>query len=658
MSRRPIAAIAVLLPALAASALYAQTAPTTIEEISIESLLNTPIEISSTTAATIFETTSTVSVIDREMIRQYNFRSVAEALGSLPGFDVIRTHIMRNVPISRGILQEHYANKVLVMINGVAQWGAVTGEANLDRVDINDVERIEVLRGPASVLYGTNAYSGAVNIITKRQQQAPLEGHFDFGTDGHLGAGAHIGWGSEDRSFFIGANSYAESGRKHSFVDERGELGYLDEFLAPSNLTAAGHVGGHTFLFNASSITESYLGTTPEYAVGIGHPSTRRGYLFNYGFERTRGALTLSSSLSYDWAQRNISRSRDDNTRSNIEGSRLSPSLAAHYKASDRFAVDFGAEVDYRRSNEYNNYDVRRDVVLADNNMRSRNVSEYSAFAQGAWSAGRLRLLAGSRFTHNELFGSNLSSRATAVFVLGDDNAIKVIAGQSYRAPSLFELYFQTPTNTTYGNLALEPETSTSYELAYLRRAGNFFAQVLAYHAVYDDKIFRTRRFPDSTTDKSTYYVNGASFDADGLELELKYQLPRSTGAFFNYNYVNGGSGDRIEAEDHYNFKYVPKHNAAAGLSLTRAQWLISTVVNYTGETNGPREPVDAQTSVDLNGAFSQAIGTMMLRHKLSAKNLTDEDIMFPEFVRRNLNAVPSGFGRQIVYTLQVTGAR
>ena len=156
MNRNPLTLAVLTL--LMTSSLQAQTPPQSgenplkIEELSLESLLNTPVEISSKTAETIFQTTSTVSVIDQETIRRYNFRSVAEAVGTLAGFDVLRTHIMRDVPTSRGILEEHYANKVLVMINGVAQWSAVTGEANLDRVDINDVERIEVLKGPASVL--------------------------------------------------------------------------------------------------------------------------------------------------------------------------------------------------------------------------------------------------------------------------------------------------------------------------------------------------------------------------------------------------------------------------------------------------------------------------------------------------------------------------
>lgn len=663
MNRNPLTLAVLTL--LMTSSLHAQTPPAQsgekpqkIEELSLESLLSTPIEISSRTAETIFQTTSTVSVIDQETIRRYNFRSVAEAVGTLAGFDVLRTHIMRNVPTSRGILEEHYANKVLVMINGVAQWSAVTGEANLDRVDINDVERIEVLKGPASVLYGTNAYSGAVNIITKRSQQAPLEGHFDIGQNGLLGGGAHIGWGSGDRSFFAGANSYSEIGRNTVFIDEHNESGHLNEFMEPSNVTAVAQRGGHSILFNASTVRESFLGTTPEWALGIGHPQTRRGYLANYGYTHKFGKATLSSSISYDWTRRDFSRSRDDVTRSIVEGRRISPSVSLNVRMSDSLSFDVGADYDHRKSERYANIDTHKDVVLAQNNMQGRTVAEYSGFAQVAYHHGPLRLLAGSRVTNNQLFGTNTSSRGTLVFSLNDRNAVKVIAGQSYRAPSLFELYFQTPTNTTYGNVDLKPETSTSYELAYLTHTSSFFGQILAYHADYHDKIFRTRRFPDSQTDKSTMYINGQTFNADGVELEMKYQPATGVSAFLNYNYIRGNKGDRIASEDHYNFKYVPKNSVSGGLATTFSDWLASAVLNYTGATRGALAPIGSQTTFDLNLGYTQAMSTLTLRHKLSVKNVTDHEVEIPEYVRRIINSIPSGFGRQVVYSVQITGGK
>ncbi len=61
---------------------------------------------------------------------------------------------------------------------------------------------------------------------------------------------------------------------------------------------------------------------------------------------------------------------------------------------------------------------------------------------------------------------------------------------------------------------------------------------------------------------------------------------------------------------------------------------------------------------MDVNGAYTHTLAGLALRHKLSVKNLTDKEVLFPEYVRRNINAIPSGYRRQIVYTLQITGLR
>ena len=142
--------------------------------VSLQELLEMGIDIASFKEQTIFNTPSTVSVIDKETIKRFNFNTISEALNTVAGFSVMRTYLKRNLPTSRGILQDHYANKVLVMINNIPTWHAGTGEGSIDRVDIADVERIEVLKGPASVLYGTNAYSGAINIVLKKPEPGKL----------------------------------------------------------------------------------------------------------------------------------------------------------------------------------------------------------------------------------------------------------------------------------------------------------------------------------------------------------------------------------------------------------------------------------------------------------------------------------------------------
>jgi outer membrane receptor protein involved in Fe transport len=635
--------------------IFSQQGENEIEEMSLEDLLNVEINVGSSVALTIFNTPSTVSVIDQNMIRQFHFKSVSEAVNLVAGVDIQRTYLKREMPTSRGILQDHYANKVLVLINGIPSWNAVTGEANIMRVDINDVDRIEILKGPASVLYGTNAYSGAVNIVLKKTNEQSASSHFSAGLHSEFNAGGNYIYSKDNYSIFISGNSTDEKGQDYIFVDEKGVKGHYKEYLRTKNFTVATQYKGHSLFFNASRSNESYLGVEPIFASGTGNDHVTDGYLLNYKFNHSfSGFFKLNYGIAYDWNKRNLSRTADDNTRSNLYGSRLTNNLAVNYSAVDNLGLDLGFEYDFRKANEYTNYNVQKDSVTAQNEMNGKKIYEYSVFFQASYQFSSFNLLAGTRYSHNEFFKNNLSSRATLVYSVNDKNSFKIIWGQSYRAPSLFELYFATPTKTVFGNLNLKPEKSNSVELAYLTSFNYFFAQTLFYYSTYENKIFRVRRLPNSATDKSTIYTNGTSFKAKGLEFELKYQNPELLTAFANYSFIDGNSGDEVSGNGHYNFKYVPKHTVSAGLSKSISTFDISIVGNYASQTKGPLTKVGDYVTVDFGFGYKQSVGSYNLLHSITVKNAFDKLIPFPEFSRRVLNQVQSGYGRRIAYEMNL----
>lgn len=625
-----------------------------LTDLSLDELLNIPITVSSTKAQTIFNTPSSVSVIDAKMIRKYNFSSVAEALNNIPGLQVNRTYLKRDLPTARGILQDHYANKVLVLINGVATWNTVTGEANINKINIRDVERIEVLKGPASVLYGTNAYSGAVNIVLKGTDGESASSYFGTGSDGFFEAGANYAYSKDDFKLFISGNSSDEVGKDFIFAGENKLKTHYNEYMKGSSFNLNTSYKGHSLLFNTYTSHESYLGVDPNVGSGTGNDHWNNGYLAAYKFEHNfSDAVSLKYGLTYDWNQRNLSRTFDDNTRANIKGYRLYNSLNLSYAVNENLNLEAGFDYDFRKGIEYKNYNVQKDSSLAHNDMNDRKVTEYSAFAQIGYTVGAFNALAGTRYSKNELFGNNVSSRATLVYSIDEKNSVKVIWGQSYRAPSIFELYFRTASNTVFGNTSLKPEKSNSIELAYLTSFNKFFVQALVYHSAYENKIFRTRRFPTSATDKSTIYMNGSTFKADGLELEVKYQNEELADLFANYTYIKGDNGDEFGGNGQYNFKYVPQHVLSAGIAKKLSGVFLSAVVNYLSETNGFKSAISSYSTVDLNVGYEHKLGTFTLRHNLAAKNVFDETVMFPEFSRGNLNEIPSGYGRRVYYEVQ-----
>ena len=651
--------LAALLLLGGARAALAQTPPPHGQrQVSIQDLMGLKVQVGSLEGADLLSAPAIVTVIDAAMIREFNLQSVSEAVNLVAGFTVLRTHLKRDLPTGRGLLQDHYANKVLLLINGVPTWMAVTGEGALARIDIHDVDRIEVLKGPASVVYGTNAFVGAINIVLKDPSQHRSEAQIGAAERFGFTSGGNVLVSSSGFDVMASANATEAPGGHHVFTDEAGVSGRVDELMSSGNLTLSGRHGGHSVLVNGFTASESFLGLTPSFAAGAGQDHQLRGALVNYTFTSTvasRVGLTLGGS--YDWNQRDFSRRADDLERARIEGYRLSTTAKAVVELGAGLHLQAGLDWERRTSLKYDNYNPRTEVVVAENDMRDRKVDEGSAFLQFAYSPSRLRFLVGARYNDNELFGGHVSGRATVVFLLGDNSSLKLMGGQSYRVPSLFELYFRTPTNTVYGNTALEPETNDTVELVYTARRGNLFVEAIAYHARYDNRIYRVRRYPDFVSDPkdtSTIYINGSRFSANGAEIEARYRLPGNLSSFAAYSVVDGDHGDEVPGTDHYNYRYVPKHTFTGGLVKYFGAFWASGVATFKSEVGAPLETIDGQSFFDLNLGYGHRVGNLVLRHSLSAKNIADDQERIPEYVRRNLNEVPSGYGRRISYLLQV----
>ncbi len=622
---------------------------------SLDELLKVEISVSSTVAQDIFHTPSSVYVIDREAISRYHYQSIAEAVDEVPGMEVMRTYLKRGIPTARGILQDQYANKVLVLINGVPVWNGTTGEPWLERVDIRQVDRIEVLRGPASVIYGTNAYTGTINIVIGQQRDEKGSAFIYSGTRGNSGVGGGTQYENKGFRVFGYANSSDDLGYKQPFIDESKVKGEYPEYIRGSNFTMGMSYGPHSLLYNGFTAHQSYIGVTPSYSAGIGNDQFSRGYMVQYKFAgQIRKNLDGSISSIYDWQNWNYSRTLDDQTRSDLVTYRNSANGRLGYTFSDRIRFDLGADYEIRKTVKFRNAIKKTDSTAADNNMKGRNVEEVSGFGQASYTLQKFSLLAGSRYTHNQLFGDNISSRVTFVYAFTNRNSVKLIAGQSFRAPSLFELYYIPSPATVYGNPDLKPETSTDVELAYLSSNGPLFYQVLGYFANYDKKIYRTKRLPDVPTDASTIYTNSDLFSAKGIELELKYYRPKSTNAFINYCWTEGDNGDQIGTSA-YNFKFIPKHQGTIGVSQPFGNFMFSSTVRVWGARGAPLESIDLQYVLSSGLTFTQQVGSTTINHSVTGKNLLNNVTLEPEYARGKLNTVPLGNGRTILYQLAVT---
>ncbi len=630
-------------------------------DMSLEDLASIDVTVASGKSETLLKSISTVSVITKEQINNYNFRSVSEAVSTIAGFDTLRSYFKKSIPTSRGILQDHYANKVLIMVNNIPTWHAATGEGHINRINIHDVEKIEVLKGPASVLYGTNAYSGAINIVLKKSDKD--ESHAYVGMGSHqqrmIGASQSLVSPDKDAALFVSLN--AENSNVHGsiFTDETGQTGHFDDFTNSRNMTFYGNYNKHNFLFNAYNDKESYLGVAPRFSSGANNNHKLRGYLLGYQYEyKINEKSQINFSTKYDWNDRIFSRSADDNTRGQTWGFHTTSTINYSQKFLDNFNFGIGADHDFRENNEYRSFLEDTDTTLTHSNLEDKNIWEYSLFSHIGYEKDKWKWDIGFRSVENERFGQSLSSRGTLVYSFSDSSSVKFIAGQSYRSPSIFELYFIPPGNTVFGNPDLSPEESTSYEIAYLKSFNNFFVQTNAYYSIYSNKIYRTKgnvTLSDGTIITDTnVYQNGDNFSVKGIELEARYST-KNLNAFTNLDIVYGNDGDKETGSNHYNFKYIPDFTLSAGVSKKINNYMLSSVAHYRDSAGGNTEKIDDSLTIDLSASYNHTIGEKEAKHRISLTNITDETPQVADYVRRRgLNAVPLALGRAFLYEFSI----
>jgi outer membrane cobalamin receptor len=641
-----------LLGVLAAAPAAAQDGATDFFAMDLAELTAVKVTVASHDSVDVFATPSTVTVVGRDMIERFGFQDLAEVLAHVAGLEVYQTIIDRNIPTARGVLQNFYANKILLLIDGVPTWQPIYGDGRLDRLDLEDVARIEVLKGPASVLYGSNAYAGVINLVLRRPEIGRGRAHARAGMPDLAAAGLNARVLAGGTDVFFSVNASSETRHPYTMTGVvgqpfNGSLEYrVTEVYETGNVNLSARRGDHSVLVNGFRYDHTYLGASPSYVSGGGQIVENRGLLASYRFDGPVGrGVRLRGSLNYDGFERRFPLSIDRTNTIRLAGSRVFADAVGMVDLSAGTRLETGLTVEERHSRGHKTWDAVQDTLVRDNMSGDDDVLEWSAYGQLHWTIGDLAVLLGTRYTDNDLFGDNVSSRVSAMYALGDRRSIKAMWGQSFRVPTMFELYFDHP--TVIGNPALQPETSTCWELAYLAGSGRVFYQVLGFYADYEDLI--TRVTPPGGPPSA--YVNGAAFAGRGIELELRYQ-GAGTAAFANWTLLDG-VGDTADP----NYRYVADHTVQAGVDQRIGAFSVGLLGKAVSAVDGHLERIPAQYLLDFNLGLRHEMGQVEVSHTLSLKNVTGSDMFIAEYIRQapNVNALATtAYGRRLIYRVRI----
>jgi iron complex outermembrane receptor protein len=437
MNIRPLFAIVV------AMSVSAQPAPPAGETTALEELLQTPISTAAKYDQRMSDVAASVTVITAEEIARYGWRTLAEVLSSIRGVYTTYDRAYTYLGV-RGIgLPTDYNNRFLVLIDGVEMTESVSGSIGIDTtlaIDMSTVARIEFVRGPGSVLYGTGAMFGVINLITKDEaEQSSVT----------AGGGSAGLWTGAARVAITGAD--VRGAVALSWQDREGRDFYFPEFDSPeTNHGIVRDRDGDRYrsvLATARWKDVRFLGLHSKRTKGIptGAWSTTFGSDQEVTDARTLFAIDFTHRL--DAGRTLFARVYDDrfDYHGNFpyEGNSFTDRTTTRRTGAElRYVWDLapgqrlttGVEyVDHRRSRH--EWMDGADLYRIGAPFRTG-----SAYAQVESQLSRyVTLTAGASYDHSSAAGGQLTPRGALIVKPTSSSTMKLLYGRAFRSPSVYE---------------------------------------------------------------------------------------------------------------------------------------------------------------------------------------------------------------------------
>lgn len=616
-----------------------------LASLSLEHLLDLEISTASGFRQRMSSAPAVVRVIAADEIRAFGWTTLAEVLATLPGlytsYDRSYTYLG-----ARGFLRPgDYDSRFLLLVDGYRFNDPIYGQATIGRefpLDLEWVDRIEYVPGPGSALYGSNAFFGVINVITRR----PKAGNqhvlsLQTGSAGLRAASGRFSHIGDDGSEFM----VAASGRRHDGRD----LYYAEFDQADSDGVARGLDGerDHRLLVKASwgefdvsllhgrrdkdTPTASFgqVFAVPGSFVVDEHTRVHLGHTRDLGSETRSSARFIYGHYAY-WGHYLY---EDAPIVVNHDGSEASW-LGAEWKlvssVINRHTLAVGVEAHHNLHLRQYNLDHDPHQVHLDDRRRG---SRIGLFVEDEFLLRPgLLLNAGLRYDYDSTTGSDFSPRI-ALIKQGANSTYKLIAGQAFRSPNAYELYYQEDGGyAQLANVDLHPERIRTLEFAVSRRLGDYSSiDALIYS-------YRLSGLISQVEDEDSglpVFRNLDQAQASGAEFALDHRRPDGLALRASFAYARVSTDD-VHARPTNSPRRLVKLGASAPVIGGRA--LLGVQARHVGSRQGFDAVVPAYTVVDLNLTWPRI--AERLEFQVSVNNVQDRRYFDPAGGEFRQNAI------------------
>ena len=511
---RRIVASLVFMSLLLCQGVFSEGDKRDIAALNLENLLDDIVLSASKHAETLEESPANVFLITREMIDDYGCRTISEALSLVPGIYITDDYSLSQIGV-RGIsLFGDWNSHIMVLVDGRPtneQYGG-TSSIEVPGVNIDNVERIEVVKGPSSSLYGSNAFLGIINLITRvpKDNSLAASSTYDAGVDGKTLSLNFFQRFNNGLSVFSTGTIYDQDGNR-LFFDEFSDINNgsmfrlddngLNQYYIDSSEFTGGVARNHNTMENYSTynrfnwrglyltlqlaklntgVAQSMWGSVfnrPENRFKERHSFAEVGY--QGGLSENVDLTARLSYTSYRWSDHILYNYASEDPGApylpgpvwaDLEFDRfLSTEAKFDFAVTDRYQLIVGSEAQFHEiRHESGETDAGGENVIA-NVIPEKSVADngqiYNLYAQNEYAfSDKIKAVAGVHFNYYTYTTGRVMPKAALIVRPYSHGTLKFIVGRGFRSPTFYEMSFDD--GWFYiGNPDLKPEMISSHEL-------------------------------------------------------------------------------------------------------------------------------------------------------------------------------------------------
>jgi outer membrane receptor protein involved in Fe transport len=605
-------------------------------DMSIEDLMNVDISVASKKDEPQYEAPGVVAVVPREEIEFYGDRNLHQLLQRQPSVFTRGSYMYPyNIASFRGNMATHLDLHTLILFNGrpirESAFGGINFPAYMN-LPLKSLEGVEIIRGPGSVLYGTNAFTGVVNLKPRIPEADEFSISSMIGSYGYYQSDVTAGGKSDGSGYMTTFRMAGQQGYAYRLTDGMGI--YDTDSDTNRSVSGIGHFysGKFTFDFFATSMETFHVGVLPFWAVP-GHVYRVNKLFTNAGYRTDLNEkIKMDLNLTYNVQENDFAGFPTGDV--SLNSSDLLGEATFFIDPVDNLNFVLGYLVEYQASREGNAYE----------SIPIYNHKPQSAYVQGDYKIGKLiKLITGLQWNRSSQGVSDLISRYGIIITPNEKWGVKLLRGEAFRAPFALEAdLYDIP--VLVGNSNLEPEAITTYDAQIFYTGDKTYTAITYFDSSIDRLIVR------DTSVSPTSFKNGGEQQFQGVEFELKRFLTSRWHVLGSFMYQESDEDNDI------NPSTVPHDMLKIGTGYNWDWGTLGVFYSYFGapprlKTENVVNPKPDRlhlASINLTLDPSQRFGYEKERvlFTFRIENLFNEEIYVPEFNRSgNPNSLPDGPG-------------